>query len=138
MMTLVHLALSWFGIGVVTVLLLATAIGLLFLPVPRRWTAPVALGLVLLAAGHGWSGWVYQQGRSAAEVQCKAEAEAEQARQAAVSKDQIDQLVADLALAQKDAFDAGQRVETLKAALAARPPIPGRGATQDDVNALNP
>ena len=49
----------------------------------------------------------------------------------------VAKLQAQLDAAQTDSANSDEDVRKLQAALAAKPPVAGRGATQDDVEALN-
>lgn len=101
-----------------------------------------ALGVLILFGGAYIKGNLDGRERvqtkfDAYKVQVAQDAAAEKARQAKIAADMIQQIQIQLTVAEADAATARAAASEYAAKLAAKPPIPGRGATQDDVNALN-
>lgn len=70
-------------------------------------------------------------------VEIQQQIEAEKARQKAEFAEAIALLQEQLAHEQAESDEAWTVAERLEASIAARPEVPGRGATQEDVDALN-
>jgi hypothetical protein len=70
-------------------------------------------------------------------VQVQQEIAAEQARQKVESAAALASLQTQLDTAQADQTAAEKTANDLQAAIAGRPVVPGRGATQEDINALS-
>lgn len=103
----------------------------------------IAAGAVVFLIGFGWywdhNGASRVQGRfDAYKVQAKMEYDAEQARQRAESAAAINGLQIQLDIAESEAAASEQAVDALRALVASRPLVPGRGATQEDIDVLNP
>lgn len=98
---LLQAALSWLGIGVITVALVAGAIAARYFGLPK-W---VPLALFVAAGAHAYSGAIYQSGVSTCEASTKAAFDAGVAKQAKANADANDYqrgLVAGLLLGQRD------------------------------------
>lgn len=134
MSSLLHMVLSWLGVGGGAVLLAGAALVVFRLGLPRT----IAAALLILAAAWIYTGVIYQAGGRAERQKWQAAAAAEKQRQEEASADAVADLVAELALAQKAAADADRRAEDLRKSIASRPAVPGRGATEEDVRALDP
>jgi hypothetical protein len=106
-----------------------------------RWLAGAA-GAALMAGAIWLAGYhkaeVYWKGQlQAYKVAEKALTDAELARQHDVDNAAIASLLAQLGSAESDTTAANEDVRKLQALLATKPVVPGRGATKDDVDALN-
>ena len=111
------------------------------LPSPTAIVVGAGIGMAALGGAY-FTGYhkaeVYWKGQLTAYIAAeKVISDAEVARQKAVGESAVADLSKQLDAAQAYQATAEQAVTDLQAQLAAKPAIPGRGATSDDAAALN-
>jgi hypothetical protein len=106
-----------------------------------RWASAALVVLALIGAaylkGHTDAATYWKGQLAAYKAAEKIVSDAELARQKTEGNKALTTLQQQLEAAKADDADSDEAVRKLQAALAAKPLIPGRGATADDVDALN-